>query len=148
MNFVEWTADMSVGSNALDDHHKMIIDCLNALHPMLESDAPEAKVLAVMAKLEDFVLVHFSEEERDMKQAGYPDWREHKKLHDEMYDVVFSLKSDIERGEKVDAQRLFQLIQNWLVTHILGEDRKYVPFLTSDTAKPVGQWKRSNGRDC
>lgn len=148
MNFVEWTAEMSVGSDALDDHHKMIIDCLNDLHPLLETHAPEAKVLAVMAKLEDFVLVHFSQEEQDMKRAGYPDWQAHKELHDRMYDVVFALKSDIQNGENVDAQRLFQLIQDWLVTHILGEDRKYVPYMTDPAAKPVAQWKRSNGRDC
>jgi hemerythrin len=147
MDFIEWTAEMSVGKDSLDGHHKMIIDCLNALHPLLESDASEDKILAVMAKLEDFVLVHFSEEEQDMKRAGYPDWRAHKELHDRMYDVVFSLKSDIERGEKLDARRLFELIQDWLVTHILGEDRKYVPFLADATARPVGQWKRSNGRD-
>ena len=77
----------------------------------------------------------------------YPDWRAHKQLHDQMYEVVFSLKSDLERGEKLDARRLFELIQDWLVTHILGEDRKYVPFTSSVNAKPVGQWKRSNGRD-
>ncbi|OAN45619.1 hypothetical protein A6A04_06905 [Paramagnetospirillum marisnigri] len=148
MNFIEWTAEMSVGSGVLDGHHQMIIDCLNGLHPLLETDAPEDKVLAVMSKLEDFVLVHFSEEEQEMKRAGYPDWRAHKELHDRMYDVVFSLKSDIEKGEKVDARRLFELIQDWLVTHILGEDRKYVPYLTDPAAKPVGQWKRSNGRDC
>lgn len=147
MNFVEWTAEMSVGKDTLDGHHKMIIDCLNALHPLLESDAPEADILAVMAKLEDFVLVHFSEEEQEMKRAGFPEWREHKDLHDRMYDVVFSLKSDIERGEQLDARRLFELIQDWLVTHILGEDRKYVPFLADATAHPVGQWKRSNGRE-
>ncbi len=81
-----------------------------------------------------YALPLFGEQSRRCSQSGVeaPRWR----------------VSDIERVEKVDAQRLFQLIQNWLVTHILGEDRKYVPFLTSHTAKPVGQWKRSNGRDC
>jgi hemerythrin-like metal-binding protein len=148
MNFVEWTAAMSVGSDALDGHHQMIIDCLNALHPLLETQGEQEKIVAVMSKLEEFVLVHFSAEEQDMKRAGYPDWRVHKDMHDQMYDIVFAMKSDIERGEKMDARRLFELLQNWLVTHILGEDMKYVPFMTDPAAKPVGQWKRSNGREC
>lgn len=147
MKFIEWTEDMSVGAEALDNHHKMIIDCLNALHPLLDATGKDAEILAVMAKLEDFVLIHFSEEEQEMKRAGYPDWRAHKALHDQMYDVVFSLKSDVARGERVDAKRLFGLIQDWLVTHILGEDRKYVPYTDTHAAKPVAQWKRSNGRE-
>lgn len=148
MKFIEWTADMSVGVEALDGHHQMIIECLNNLHPLLDADGRNDDVLAVMAKLEDFVLVHFSEEEQEMKRAGYPGWREHKALHDRMYDVVFSLKSDLAQGDKVDARRLFALIEDWLVTHILGEDRKYVPYLADHSAKPVAQWKRSNGREC
>lgn len=147
MKFIEWTDDMSVGAETLDNHHQMIIECLNALHPLLDAEGKNAEILAVMAKLEDFVLVHFSEEEQEMKRAGYPDWRAHKELHDRMYDVVFALKSDVTQGEKMDAHRLFSLIQDWLVTHILGEDRKYVPYVATHAAKPVAQWKRSNGRD-
>ncbi|MBF0306296.1 MAG: hemerythrin family protein [Alphaproteobacteria bacterium] len=147
MRFIEWTADMSVGSDALDGHHRMIIDCLNALHPLLDAEGRDPRILPVMNTLEDFVLVHFSEEEQEMKRAGYPDWRAHKELHDRMYDVVFSLKSDIERGESVDARRLFELLQNWLITHILGEDRKYVPYTATHATAPVAQWTRSSGRD-
>ncbi|HTH15962.1 MAG TPA: bacteriohemerythrin, partial [Magnetospirillum sp.] len=129
-----------------DGHHQMIIDCLNRLHPLLGVAGSEQDVLAVMATLEDFVLVHFSEEEQSLKRAGYPDWRAHKELHDQMYDVVFSLKSDVERGNVVDAQRLFDLIYNWLIQHILGEDKKYVPYLANPTGE-VGVWHRSNGRE-
>jgi hemerythrin len=148
MSFIQWTEDMSVKSAVLDGHHQMIIDCLNQLHPLLESGGSSPEVMAVMAKLEDFVLVHFSEEEQQMKLAGYPDWRAHKDLHDRMYDVVFSLKSDIERGKALDARQLFDLLNNWLVEHILGEDRKYVPFLDHPENAPVAQWRRSNGREC
>ncbi|CAA7618874.1 bacteriohemerythrin [Magnetospirillum sp. UT-4] len=147
MQFIEWTTEMSVGAETLDGHHRMIIDCLNRLHPLLDAEGNDAEVKAVVATLEDFVLVHFSEEEQEMKRAGYPDWRAHKELHDRMYDVVFALKSDVERGDTVDGRRLFELIENWLVTHILGEDRKYVPFVATHAAAPLAQWKRSNGRE-
>lgn len=147
MSFIEWTEAMSVKAPVLDGHHRMIIDCLNQLHPLLETTGAGADIQAVMAKLEDFVLVHFAEEEREMKQAGYPDWRAHKDLHDRMYDVVFSLKSDIERGKVLDARHLFDLLHDWLVTHILGEDQKYVPFVAGHDHQPVAQWRRSNGKD-
>jgi len=146
MNFIEWTGDMSVGSDALDGHHRMIIDCLNRLHPLLGAGGRDAEVRAVLGTLEDFVLVHFSEEEQCMKKAGYPDWRAHKEQHDRMYDVVFKLKADVEHGRVPDAERLFELIYNWLFTHILGEDRKYIPYLNNPDPTPVGVWTRASGK--
>lgn len=146
MKFIEWTEDMSVGSETLDGHHKMIIDCLNRLHPLLDAQGREAEVKDVLGSLEDFVLVHFSEEEQDMKRAGYPDWAAHKEQHDGMYDIVFKLKADVEHGRVPDAERLFNLIYNWLLTHILGEDRKYIPYMANPNATPVGVWKRASGK--
>lgn len=147
MGFIQWTKDMSVGSDVLDEHHQMIVDCINRLQPLLSEEEDADKVLSVLAKLEDFVLVHFSEEEQAMRKAGYPDWRAHKDLHDKMYDAVFELKSDVERGKRLAAQYLFDLINDWLIKHILGEDRKYMPFLEVPQAETASVWHRSNGRD-
>ena len=147
MKFIEWKTEMSVGSDKLDGHHQMIIDCLNELHPLLDGKGGEAEVNAVLAKLEEFILLHFSEEEQAMKRAGYPDWKAHRDLHDKMYDVVYQLKSDVEHGRAVDAKQLFDLIYNWLIEHIMGTDKKYVSYLEHPTA-PQGVWVRSNGRDC
>ena len=146
MQFIEWTEKLSVGSDVLDGHHKMIIDCLNQLHPLIDAKGRDEEVNAVLAKLEDFVLVHFSEEEQCMRKAGYPDWRAHKEQHDKMYDVVFGMKSDVEHGRSLDAKNLFNIIYNWLLQHIMGEDKKYEKYLKNPVAEPEGIWVRSNGR--
>ena len=147
MNFIEWTTDMSVGSDVLDTHHKMIIDCLNLLHPLIETTGREDDVHAVLAKLEEFVLVHFSEEEQCMKKAGYPDWPAHKELHDKMYDLVFDMKSDVEQGRALDAEHLFNTIYTWFLEHIMGEDKKYESYLRDPAPEPKGVWTRANGRE-
>jgi hemerythrin-like metal-binding protein len=146
MQFIEWTERMSVGSNVLDGHHKMIIDCLNQLHPLIDATDRDAEVHAVLARLEDFVLVHFSEEEQCMRKAGYPDWRAHKEQHDKMYDVVFGMKSDLEHGRALNAKQLFDIIYKWLIEHILGEDKKYESYIKNPLSESVEMWVRSNGR--
>lgn len=146
MQFIEWTEQMSVGSSVLDGHHKMIIECLNRLHPLIDTTGRDAEVHAVLATLENFVLVHFSEEEQCMKKAGYPDWRAHKKQHDKMYDIVFGLKSDVEHGRSVNAKHLFDILYKWLIEHIMGEDKKYEKFIRNPLEKSDGIWIRSNGR--
>ena len=146
MKFIEWTEKMSVSSEVLDGHHKMIIDCLNRLHPLIGAPDRIAEVHEVVDLLEDFVLVHFSEEEQAMKRAGYLDWRNHKDQHDRMYDLVFKLKADLEHGHVPDAERLFALLYDWLMAHILGEDRKYIPYITNPTPTPDGVWTRASGK--
>lgn len=146
MQVVEWTTGMSVGSDILDGHHRMIIDALNRLGPLIGQDGRADEIKEVLATLEEFVLVHFSEEEQQMRAAGYPDWRQHKELHDRMYDVVFALKSDIEHGRVPEAAKLQSLLNDWLVSHILGEDRKYMPFLEHPNPAGGQVWERSSGR--
>ena len=146
MQVVEWTPGMSVGSDTLDGHHRMIIDALNRLGPLIGQGGRDAEIRDVLATLEEFVLVHFSEEEQQMRAAGYPDWRAHKELHDRMYDVVFALKSDVEHGRVPEAAKLRELLNDWLVSHILGEDRKYVSYLEHPDPEARQLWERSNGR--
>lgn len=146
MRFIEWSQNMSVGSDVLDGHHKMIIDCLNSLHPLIGASGKEAEIQAVLARLESFVLIHFSEEEQCMKQVGYPDWRNHKEQHDRMYDLVFGMKSEVEHGRPLDAKHLFDIVYNWLIQHILGEDKKYEVYLTNPKKDAPAVWTRSNGR--
>ncbi len=146
MQAVEWTSQMSVGSDVLDGHHKIIVDCLNRLGPLLGSHGHGDEIKAVVTMLEEFVLLHFSEEEQQIRAAGYPDWRRHKELHDQMYDIVFNLKSDIEHDRAPEAEKLHELIYNWLVAHILGEDRNYVPYLQNPDAAAGKMWARGNGR--
>ncbi|MEI6560211.1 MAG: bacteriohemerythrin [Rhodospirillaceae bacterium] len=147
-HFIVWTQAMSVGRDSLDGHHQMIIDCLNRLHPLLGTSGRDAEVHAVIETLEDFVLVHFSEEEQLQRQIGYPDWRQHKAQHDAMYELVFKLKADLEHGRTPDAQVLFAILNDWLVRHILGEDRKYIPYLDHPAERTAPLWTRANGRPC
>ncbi|HIJ37937.1 MAG TPA: hemerythrin family protein [Rhodospirillaceae bacterium] len=146
VTFITWGSEMSVGSELLDGHHRMIIDCLNQLHPLLDGNGNEAQLAKVLTQLEEFVLLHFSEEEQAMRHAGYPDWRAHKDQHDRMYDVVFNLKADAEHGRALDARHLFDLVYNWLLDHILGTDKQYQPFLAAPHPEADDSWHRSNGR--
>ena len=145
-SFIAWTEAMSVGRDDLDTHHKMLIDSLNRLHPLLGLSGRDAEVHAVIETLEDFVLVHFSIEEQLLREVGYPQWREHKAIHDAMYELVFKMKADVEHGRTPDAQLVFAMLNDWLVGHILGEDRKYMPYLDHPAPSAAPLWHRSNGR--
>lgn len=140
MELVKWDDSMSVGSDVFDEHHKILIDCLNDLHPLLGKTDCDDKIASVLGRLEEFVLLHFGEEERMLRQVGYPDWRAHKDQHDQMYDLVFKLKSDVESGRSLEAAYLHEMLYAWLIKHILGDDRKYMDYLENHpkNAKAAG----------
>ena len=129
MDLVQWNSGMSVGSDVFDGHHKIIIDCLNSLIPLLGRTDCTPEITEVLARLEEFILLHFSEEERAFRQGGYPDWRVHKEQHDQMYDLVYKLKADVENGRSLEAAYLHEILYSWLIKHILGDDKKYEPYL-------------------
>lgn len=129
MDLVKWDDSMSVGSELFDGHHKILIDCLNDLQPLLGKTGCDEKIATVMGRLEEFVLLHFGEEERMLRQVGFPDWRAHKDQHDQMYDLVFKLKSDLENGRALEAAYLHEILYSWLIKHIMGDDRQYMNYL-------------------
>ena len=146
MTFIEWTSEMSVGRANLDEHHRMIIDGLNRVYPLLGTTGRDAEIREILDTVEDFVLIHFSEEERIMREVGYPGWRQHKIQHDGMSDLVFRLKADLEHGRLPDAEQVFKMLHDWLIRHILGEDRKYMPYLDHPAPTADKVWHRANGR--
>jgi hemerythrin len=142
---IAWTEEMSVGSEMLDEHHRMLINCLNQLGELLENSAALDEINKVLATLEEFVLMHFSAEEQAMRAAGFPGWREHKEQHDAMYDAVYTLKSDVENKRDFDPVRLHRFLYEWLMQHIMGEDRKYMPFLKNPQKATAAVWHGSHG---
>ncbi len=145
-SFIAWSDAMSVGNSRFDDQHKVIIECLNRLHPLLDHPDRTAEIHATIEKLEDFVLVHFSEEEQELRRVGFPGFREHQTQHDAMYELVFKMKTDLEHGRAPDARMLFAILNDWLVGHILGSDREYIPYLEHPNAGATRVWQRSNGK--
>jgi hemerythrin-like metal-binding protein len=71
---------------------------------------------------------HFSAEEGLMKQKNYPDFVNHKAVHDKLIAEVKDMKTKYVAG-KVLPMQVSSFMSDWLKNHILGTDKKYVPFL-------------------
>lgn len=78
----------------------------------------------------NFTKKHFIEEEALMAQSKYPDYEEHRKKHAILLENVtkhaFTYSHD---PSAKNAAALSDFLNTWLVTHILGVDKKYVPFV-------------------
>ncbi len=120
---------MLVGVPVIDEQHRNLVEIVNTLHQHM-LDGQGSKVLKpVLASLIEYILLHFSEEERLMKQYDYPTFLAHKNEHD-IY--VQRIKEFIRRNKSdtpLLAREMLLFLGEWVRNHISRSDQAYSPFL-------------------
>ena len=86
------------------------------------------KAEATLNFLVDYTIQHFTAEEDLMKKKAYPDFVNHKAVHDKLVAEVKDMKVKYLAG-KVLPMQVSSFLSDWLKNHIRGTDKKYVPFL-------------------
>lgn len=122
---MEWTPDLTVGVQMIDEQHKELIRRMNAFFDAMKSGDKQQKVLEILDFLEQYVVSHFSDEEKLQLSSGYPLYREHKKLHTDFIADVKQIRTDIEtRGfTAATASLVGSTLVSWLTLHIKKTDK-------------------------
>jgi len=132
--FLAWDDSWSVHVPVLDGQHKKLIELINNLYSAMREGAAASVMSNVVSELVAYTKSHFAAEEGLMRQRGYPELESHRKLHRDLTDRVLQLEGDLRAGRSVVTLQVMDFLKSWLRTHILGEDRRYIPFLAG-TAK-------------
>lgn len=132
MSIIQWTEDMSVGVDRLDDHHRRLIELTNQLGAAIAAGDTEQVTGAVLGELVRYVYYHFGEEERLMEEAGYADLANHRQHHRAMAEHVRGLEQRFDSDPRaVMTADLHSFLGDWLINHIRSEDLRYKPALST-----------------
>lgn len=128
-----WSQDLETGNITIDSQHKTLIDALNNLMTACAQGRAKEQINDTMNFLIDYTKKHFADEERLQKLSGYPDYANHKKLHDTFVKTVADISKELnEQGPTiVMVGKVNNLVGNWLVTHIKREDAKVAAHIKS-----------------
>ena len=134
MNRFEWNPEYSVGDQAIDAQHAELIAIINELADQLDGvEAPAiADARAVFDHLANYVTAHFAYEEERIAAAGYPEERiaAHQAEHNAILRTVQEFEQVFEGGDAAALQRMMPFLYGeWLIHHICGTDKDYVPYL-------------------
>lgn len=131
MKEITWTNDLFVGIELIDEQHKMLIKHLNDLSQSLESQQGPAKIATTLNFLIDYTNFHFTAEERHMAANGYPEFENHKKMHEAFKVSLGNLEEDlVEEGATQSlADSIDTLLVKWLFEHIREVDVEFGIFL-------------------
>jgi hemerythrin-like metal-binding protein len=126
---IPWGDNLSVGVEAMDGHHKRLIQMINELHAALRNRKGMDASTALLKQLKQYVVYHFNAEEALMEKAKYPTLAEHKEIHRKFLGAVADMEKRWMAGDKAVPVELMRVLQEWLVAHIMKVDKKYGPSL-------------------
>lgn len=134
MKLMTWTEAMSVGVPELDADHRVLIKVINEL-AVNSGKADRAKVLRqCLYALLRYAEFHFAREEKVMEACGFPAIDHHKDEHLAFTSHMQTLAAQMDdrqmKGDENAAggivdDDLLDFLKNWLVHHILIEDKAY-----------------------
>ncbi len=131
MGYLKWSDRYSVQIVEIDEQHKKLINLINEMYDAMQDGKGREIIDTVIDEFVDYTVYHFKTEERLLRQHGYPNYDDHKEMHDHIAKKARDLKKNLDKGNKPSNIDVMLLMTNWLNTHILEEDRKYVPHIAS-----------------
>lgn len=126
----DWTEEMSVGVEVLDNDHRTLFDLINKLKNAILNDAATQVLDEILDELYDYTDYHFRREEAMMILCGYPDLADHKALHKEMTSRIEQFLEPPPRNTETNTYaELLDFLENWWTDHIMVVDKTYGPFI-------------------
>ncbi|MDR2892639.1 MAG: hemerythrin family protein [Deltaproteobacteria bacterium] len=124
---LELTRDMLTGVAKIDEQHKELISRINAVMNMGSKSASPEETRKTIDFLNDYVIKHFGDEEVLQRQAQYPKYEEHKKLHQIYIGEIRKLREEfMANGPSPKfAVSLNNSIIGWIVKHIKNVDVEF-----------------------
>jgi hemerythrin len=115
---VEWTPDLSVGVELIDEQHRELFRRITRLVEAVKSK--ECKYVF----LREYVVEHFGEEQAIMEKYGYPASDAHRAEHERFMKDFSALEEEL-RGEPSSYTRSVytnQIVVDWILNHIRTVD--------------------------
>ena len=122
-----------VGIDQVDQEHRRLFEIAGRVYDSLaaEGDAAIDAARSAVAELLDYTTTHFANEEKLMVAAGYPGLETHRALHGNLIAQAREMDMRAEFGELHVPIELNRLIYNWLVDHIMDNDKKFGAFVAA-----------------
>jgi hemerythrin len=126
MAFVDWSNKYSVYDKELDEQHQGLFSVVNDLHKAILAKHGKEELGHTIDKLVAYTQSHFAAEERLMQACDYPDYQSHKEEHEKLIKRVSEMDHELRKTDSnVAPDVLAFLVKDWLIGHILNEDKKY-----------------------
>jgi hemerythrin len=121
-----WNKDYLIDVDEIDQEHAQIVDKYNELYILMREGKGHEYYAELLAFLKSYVHEHFAHEEQLHKKHNYPLIHEHKKIHEGFKATLTKIyENSSEKASNRELIRISLFIKQWLIHHILIEDKKF-----------------------
>jgi hemerythrin len=86
-----------------------------------------------LRELSDFTRGYFAEEERLMREYGYPQFEDHRQEHVRFLELVLEVEAAMRTGEELTTPNFFcDLVGEWWEKHAQSADQQFAAYLLAN----------------
>ena len=128
-----WNSALETGHPIIDSQHKELINAVNNLLAACQQGQAADKVASTIDFLVSYTKRHFGEEEALQQKSHYPDYANHRSLHEAFVKVMADLAAELKQTGPTPStiNKIIRNAGDWLVSHILQQDSKVAAHLKS-----------------
>jgi len=137
---IAWNENLLTGNAIVDMQHQKIFERVSDLVQSCEDGSDIVKLQDTLAFLVNHTVRHFADEEALMLEYGYPNYGNHKGIHDEFKESVNGLVQRFkDSGSSAELSGdVNKTVARWLINHIQNEDKKISDYIRAIAAAGEG----------
>lgn len=137
---LEWNKGLSTGVPWQDRQHKELFKRLNKLLDAMNVGLGKNEVVRLFLFLDEYFVVHFDAEEKEMDRTKFPGTVEHLKEHTHFIEEMSRLKNEFAKNPtSALVMQVKRRVVDWLINHIGDVDKKFGEFIVKAEAERKGR---------
>jgi hemerythrin-like metal-binding protein len=144
-----WNASMLIGIAAIDKQHEGLVRQIGLLAENIYSGKSSEQFDEMFRFLEKYVIEHFNYEEQLMRENRYPKYEAHRSLHEEFIKnlELYNFSVQNKQATHTESYALFKTLLDWLLTHIMKEDKSIALFIKASQHHSLLQKKTPSTKE-
>ncbi len=129
MAIIKWRDSYNTGVEQMDQEHRQLVELIEVMHTAIRDGAEKEKVEEALGTITQYTIDHFANEEKLMSTHDYPDAALHISEHEKLKEDAGKFKQQLEESFPDGTQEFYRFLREWLINHILDDDKKFAEFL-------------------
>ncbi|EAI6043452.1 bacteriohemerythrin [Campylobacter jejuni] len=128
-----WNEKYSIHDTMIDIQHQKLFELADKVESAVYKFVKREELKEILTELFNYMKEHFNNEEQYMQEIHYPYLNEHKIMHKNIIRYMSYLIQNIKTTNDLK-EKLYTLMSEWLLEHILYEDMKVEQYRRSSLA--------------
>lgn len=128
---IQWRDSYAIGIKEIDDEHIKLFEAIDKLFTACSLGKGKEEVGNTIKFLEDYTIVHFTDEQQLHIKYNYPERNSHRNIHETFLKNFDKLKKqfDEEGASVLFISTVNRTVVDWLIHHIGNLDKAFATFV-------------------